>query len=107
MKELYALSSYALRDLFEIWDYIRKDDPEAADRVEAELLGKCESLARMPGQGHRRPDYTVAPILFFPVYSYLIAYRPGTDPLADFGHCARSPRGTEGAKAEGSVEMKE
>ena len=81
MKELYALSSYALRDLFEIWDYIRKDDPEAADRVEAELLGKCESLARMPGQGHRRPDYTVAPILFFPVYSYLIAYRPGTDPL--------------------------
>ena len=62
-------------------DYIRKDDPEAADRVEAELLGKCESLARMPGQGHRRPDYTVAPILFFPVYSYLIAYRPGTDPL--------------------------
>jgi len=88
MKELYALSSYALRDLFEILDYIRKDDPEAADRVEAELLGKCESLARMPGQGHRRPDYTVAPILFFP-------------------HCARSPRGTEGAKAEGSVEMKE
>jgi len=40
MKELYALSSYALRDLFEIWDYIRKDDPEAADRVEAELFGE-------------------------------------------------------------------
>ena len=58
-----------------------KDDPEAADRVEAELLGKCESLARMPGQGHRRPDYTMAPVLFFPVYSYLIVYRPGTDPL--------------------------
>ena len=81
MKELYALSSFALRDLFEIWDYIRRDDPDAADRVEAELLEKCESLARMPGQGHRRPDYTSAPVLFFPVYSYLIAYRPGTDPL--------------------------
>ncbi len=81
MKELYALSSYALKDLFEIWNYIRVDNPEAADRVEAELLEKCESLARMPGQGHRRPDYTRAPVLFFRVYSYLIAYRPGTDPL--------------------------
>jgi plasmid stabilization system protein ParE len=81
MKELYALSSYALKDLFEIWNYIRVNNPGAADRVEAELLEKCESLARMPGQGHRRPDYTIAPVLFFPVYSYLIAYRPGTDPL--------------------------
>jgi toxin ParE1/3/4 len=85
MKELYALSSFALRDLFEIWDYIRQDDPEAADRVETELLRKCESLARMPGQGHRRPDYTTAHVLFFAVYSYLIAYRPGTDPLQILG----------------------
>ncbi|MBZ5622417.1 MAG: type II toxin-antitoxin system RelE/ParE family toxin [Acidobacteriia bacterium] len=81
MKELYALSSYALSDLVEIWDYIRQDDPDAADRVEAELLEKCESLARMPGQGHRRSDYTKANVLFVPAYSYLIAYRPGTDPL--------------------------
>jgi len=81
MKERYALSSYALDDLVEIWYYIRSDDPEAADRVEAELLNKCDSLARMPGQGHRRTDYTQAATLFFPVYSYLIAYRPGTDPL--------------------------
>lgn len=81
MKELYALSSYALRDLFEIWSHIRQDSPEAADRVEAELLAMCESLARMPGQGHGRTDYTSAPVLFFPVYAYLIAYRPGTDPL--------------------------
>jgi len=50
MKELYALSSYALRDLFEIWGYIRQDSLETADRVETELLDKCESLARMPGQ---------------------------------------------------------
>ena len=45
MKELYALSSYALRDLLELWDYIRKDDPETADRVEAELLRKKRNLA--------------------------------------------------------------
>ncbi len=81
MKERYALSSDALRDLIEIWSFIRRDDPEAADRVESELLEMCESLARMPGQGHRRTDYTQSNILFFPVYSYLIAYQPGTDPL--------------------------
>ena len=40
MKEHYALSSYALNDLLEIWDYIRVDSPEAADRIEAELLEK-------------------------------------------------------------------
>jgi plasmid stabilization system protein ParE len=81
MKELYALSSFAVSDLFEIWDYIRTDDQDAADRVEAEILDTCESLARMPGQGHRRQDITRADVLFFPVYSYLIAYRPGTRPL--------------------------
>ena len=91
MKELYALSSYALHDLFEIWNHIRQDNPDAADRVEAELPDKCESLARMPGQGHRRTDYTKSPILFFLIYSYLIAYRPGTDPLQILGivHGAR------------------
>jgi len=78
MSDRYALSSYALSDLVEIWSYIRRDDPDVADRVEGELLDKCESLARMPGQGHRRTDYTRANVLFFPVYSYLIAYRPGT-----------------------------
>lgn len=84
MKDLYALSSYALRDLVEIWNFIRRDDLDAADRVEAEL-DKCESLARMPGQGHPRTDYTKAAILFFPVYSCLIAYRPETDPLQILG----------------------
>jgi len=35
----------------------------------------------MPGQGHRRPDYTQADVLFFPIYSYLIVYRHETKPL--------------------------
>lgn len=81
MKELYALSTEALQDLADIWSYICRDDPGVADRVEDELLDMCESLARMPGRGHRRADYTKSNVLFFPVYSYLIAYRPGTDPL--------------------------
>ena len=55
MKELYALSSYALRDLVEIWNYIRRDDPGAADRVESELQDKCESLAGCRAKGGTDP----------------------------------------------------
>jgi plasmid stabilization system protein ParE len=51
MKELYALSSFALRDLFEIWDYIRRDGPEAADRVEAELLKNVNHWLGCQGKG--------------------------------------------------------
>jgi hypothetical protein len=40
MKELYALSSLPCAIFFEIWDYIRQDDPEAGDRGEAELPRK-------------------------------------------------------------------
>jgi len=87
MKEPGGLSSQALHDFFEMWDYIRQDNPAAADRAEAELLETCESLARMPGQGHRRPDYTKAPILFFPVYSYFIALPAWHCPAADSGNC--------------------
>ena len=43
MRELYALSSYALADLVEIWFHIRSDNPDAADPVEVELLDKCEA----------------------------------------------------------------
>ena len=74
--------------------------PRRRIEVEAELLDKCESLARMPGQGHRRTDYTKANVLFFPVYSYLIAYRPGTDPAPDPRHCAWYPPGEEDPKRE-------
>jgi len=49
--------------------------------VQTEFYNKFESLSRQPGQGHRRTDYTKANVLFFPLYSYLIAYRRGTDAL--------------------------
>lgn len=77
----YAVTPEANADLLNIWLYIARDSEEIADRVQAEFYSKFDSLARHPGQGHRRTDYTKANVLFFPVYSYLIAYRPGTDPL--------------------------
>ncbi len=38
-------------------------------------------LADHPGQGHKREDLTDQPLSFWPVYSYLIIYRPETSPL--------------------------
>ena len=39
----------------------------------------------MPGQGHRRKDLTRRPVLFFPLYSYLIVYQADVDPIQDHG----------------------
>jgi plasmid stabilization system protein ParE len=42
---------------------------------------KIAFLARNPGAGHWRKDLTDEAVKFFPAYSYLIVYRPGTKPL--------------------------
>ena len=39
------------------------------------------SLAKKPGIGRWRKDLTAEAVKFFPVYSYLIVYRPDTKPL--------------------------
>jgi toxin ParE1/3/4 len=52
-----------------------------ADRVEEVILEKFVALAGNPGIGHLRADLTTADVRFFPVYSYLIVYRPATNPL--------------------------
>lgn len=46
----------------------------------AEIFAACQRLAQMPGMGLRE-DLTDEPLRFWPVYSYLIIYRPETQPL--------------------------
>ena len=77
----YEISPEANSDLYEIWRWIAKDNVELADRVETELYDVFEALARMPGMGHPRKDLTGTPVLFFPLYSYLIVYQPQVDPI--------------------------
>ena len=78
----YILAPAAANDLVKIWRYIRKQQSEQmADRVEEIILTKFTALANEPGIGHSRSDLTAADVRFFPVYSYLIVYRPGTMPL--------------------------
>lgn len=91
----YELSPEALADLQEIWVYIAGDNPAAADELEADIYQACELLARNPRLGHKRPDLTDEPVLFWPVRGqYLVIYQRATQPLkiARILHAARDVR---------------
>jgi len=82
MSVRYVLAPQAALDLFEIWRYIQEQTSVTiADRVESAILERIAFLAGAPGSGHHRKDLTDEDVKFFPVYSYLIVYRPETKPL--------------------------
>jgi len=85
-QSLYEISAEAQADLFEIWVRIARDSVELADRIEEEFRERFTSLGRMPGQGHSRKDLTSQPVLFSPlysflVYSFLVVYQPEVRPV--------------------------
>lgn len=77
----YVLSSDAELDLNEIWEYIARDDIEAADRWIDKLFEAFESLGKRSGLGHPRTDLTAHHVLFWPVGAYLIIYRAQRQPI--------------------------
>jgi plasmid stabilization system protein ParE len=78
----YILSPEAAGDLFDIWDYIESQSrAEIADRVVSEIRARIEFLSGSPSVGHRRKDLSHHDLRFFASYSYLIVYRPNTNPL--------------------------
>jgi antitoxin ParD1/3/4 len=81
MTSLYDVSAEAQNDLFEIWRRIADDSVNLANRIEVEFYELFASLGRMPRQGHARIDLTKRPVLFFPLYSFLIVYRPDVKPI--------------------------
>lgn len=82
MNRRYVLAPEAALDLVQIWRYIKKlSSVEMADRVESVIRERLAFLAANPGAGHWRKNLTEEGVKFFPVYSYLIAYRPETAPL--------------------------
>jgi plasmid stabilization system protein ParE len=82
MRRRYVLAPQAALDLVQIWRYIKKESrEEIADRVESTIRDQIASLAKRPDIGHWRKDLTDEAVKFFPVYSYLIVYRPDTKPL--------------------------
>lgn len=82
MSVRFVLAPQAALDLTEIWRYIREQTSlTIADSVESAIREKIAFLAGTPGAGHSRKDLTDEDVRFFPVYSYLIVYRPRTEPL--------------------------
>ncbi len=91
----YVLHPAVYSDLFDIWEFIAKDNLEMADRVREEVYQAICFLAAHPRIGHRRPDITWQQHLRFSrVYEYLIAYAPEETPLLVLAiiHGRRSPR---------------
>ena len=90
----YDFHPEARADLDEIWEFIRGDNLDAADKVIAEILDAIDALVPFPGRGHRRPDLTSRPLRFILVGEYLIAYAPEEKPLWVVAviHGRRSPR---------------
>ena len=87
----YDFHPEARVDLDEIWEFIRADNLDAADRVIAEILAAIRELLSFPNQGHQRPDLTLRPIRFTLVREYLIAYAQTKS------HCGLSRYCTDGA----------
>jgi plasmid stabilization system protein ParE len=80
----YRFTPQALRDLFDIWDFIAGDNPEAADRVEAVVFRAWQLAADSPFAGTVRADLTSLPVRFWvvqPYVNYLVVYRPEEKPL--------------------------
>ena len=82
MGSCYVLAPEAASDLVQIWRYIKRNAGlEMAGKVESVIRAKIVDLAAAPDAGHWRRDLTDEPVKFFPVYSYLVVYRPETSPL--------------------------
>jgi antitoxin ParD1/3/4/toxin ParE1/3/4 len=84
--EPFQLTEDAILDIDAIWLYLlEREGLEKADRVVTEIFKRLYRLAEMSGMGHRRPDLTSRPVLFYRIFSYLIIYQPGSTPLQILG----------------------
>jgi toxin ParE1/3/4 len=80
-------SDPAQTDLFEILDYIARDNPSAAKRVERRLVHAVESLAQQPRRG--RPGRVEGTReLVIPRLPYIVIYRIVERPLRPGGEIA-------------------
>jgi plasmid stabilization system protein ParE len=60
----FVLHPEAYADLEEIKDYIATDNFRAADQLIEEFYERFHSLAKLPHQGHSRPNLSSRPLSF-------------------------------------------
>lgn len=80
----FQFTPQATDDLLDIWAFVARDNPEAADRVERAIFQACDLVASSPLAGQIRTDLTHLPVRFWVVHpysNYLIVYDPETKPL--------------------------
>jgi toxin ParE1/3/4 len=78
----YVLAPEAEQDLDDIKDYLVKVAGVSVARyVLRQLKDSVVFLGRTPGAGHVREDLTDINVKFWPVFSYLIIYRPASRPI--------------------------
>lgn len=80
----YQFTPQAAGDLFEIWTFIARDNPDAADRVEEAIFRACDLLSGSPLAGSVRKDLTPLPLRLWVVHpysKYVIVYDPEKKPL--------------------------
>lgn len=86
----YLISPTARRDLDDIWDYIAKDNPEAADETLAAFAQTFDLLAQTKVIGRDESRF-VAGLRMFPLKRYLIYFLSNRNPveIARILHSAR------------------
>ena len=79
----YKLAGPASQDIDEIWDftYSKSFSVEVADHVLQRIYESFDLLGENPLAGHIREDLTDEDLRFWSVFSYLVVYRPGADPI--------------------------
>lgn len=80
MRSGFELSETADGELWAIWSYIARNNPDAADRLLARLNTAMNRLVEYPYLGHARAGLASG-LRIFTVGDYQIIYRPETDPL--------------------------
>jgi plasmid stabilization system protein ParE len=91
----YQFTPQAEGDLLDLWSFIARDSPDAADRVEAAIFRACDLLADSPFAGNTRKDLTPLPLRFWvvqPYSSYLNCLRPGEEATSSHPYPSRCSR---------------
>jgi toxin ParE1/3/4 len=70
------VSGIAETDLIDIWSFVARDDPSAADRLIDQIYAKFRLLAATPKLGRPRPELNES-IRSLVVAHYVIFYRKG------------------------------
>ena len=80
----WQLTAPAEDDLFNIWSYVTKNNPEAANRIERAIFRACNLLSQSPFAGSIRENLTFRPVRFWvvqPYSNYFVVYNPASSPV--------------------------